>query len=657
MFYCFERGGILKKRIIAMLIAVLILLPLCVASFASDSESVYKQKLRSEGFPESYLDSLWQMHQAHPNWVFEPLAVNKDFDTAVAAESASGLCTVSTTGTYWMLISKNLGTYNSDGTYSYKYIDGTHVDCTTLCTSYFMDPRNFIGDVRTIFQFEDNSYPTYVDATTQLSAVEAIFNGTYLDATDTVSNKRFAQLVLEAGAANNVNPCYLASKLLQENGSSSSACVNGSQGYYNYYNIGAYADGGSGANVSNAIAYAKTQGWNTPAKSINGGAAFIAGAYIGKGQSTAYLTKFNVNPSAYYKNYTHQYMSAVHDPAQSANSTYNGYVSAGTVDSIHTFLIPVYNNMPDFTDTQLKLSDSASSAVAKEPSGYSYIAVRSGSYSGAQSLGRVNNGTTVAITGRYRNTIRATYNGSSGNSLYYYQLYYPFWYKISSSVSGYTAFENLTVDSPVSMTVGQSRQLQYSTSPSVGNAVRFTSIDSRIASVDQLTGVVTAKTTGTTTILAYTAYGSVDHITLTVGVNPTVPSQLTAASSLTMDQSSGTISGIGAGTTAGNLLSSINESAYAAVYSGNNQVGSSERLCTGMTLDLVVNGNRIRSYAIAVRGDVNGDGYIKTGDAVLILRSISNLTSLNGAYALAADANGDGSIKTGDAVTVLRSIS
>ena len=35
--------------------------------------------------------------------------------------------------------------------------------------------------------------------------------------------------------------------------------------------------------------------WTTPKKAIMGGASFIAGDYIAKGQNTSYLKKFNVN--------------------------------------------------------------------------------------------------------------------------------------------------------------------------------------------------------------------------------------------------------------------------------------------------------------------------------------------------------------------------
>ena len=54
-------------------------------------------------------------------------------------------------------------------------------------------------------------------------------------------------------------------------------------------------------------------------------------------------------------------------------------------------------------------------------------------------------------------------------------------------------------------------------------------------------------------------------------------------------------------------------------------------------------------------GDVNNDGVINTGDAVIVLKgTISN--TLNEQQKLAADFNQDGKLNTGDAVAILKYI-
>ncbi len=53
-------------------------------------------------------------------------------------------------------------------------------------------------------------------------------------------------------------------------------------------------------------------------------------------------------------------------------------------------------------------------------------------------------------------------------------------------------------------------------------------------------------------------------------------------------------------------------------------------------------------------GDVNNDGKLNSGDAVLVLRKIVDLVELNEKQAKAADIDEDGKITTGDAVRILR---
>ena len=53
-------------------------------------------------------------------------------------------------------------------------------------------------------------------------------------------------------------------------------------------------------------------------------------------------------------------------------------------------------------------------------------------------------------------------------------------------------------------------------------------------------------------------------------------------------------------------------------------------------------------------GDVNNDGKLNSGDAVLVLRRIVDLVELNEKQAKAADIDEDGKITTGDAVRILR---
>ena len=89
--------------------------------------------------------------------------------------------------------------------------------------------------------------------------------------------------------------------------------------------------------------------WTSPMKSIVGGAEFIVGNYISKGQHTSYLKKFNVNPKSSYSTYNHQYMANLAAPSSEAKSSYNSYKNNNLLNLPLHFIIPTYNNMPGMT--------------------------------------------------------------------------------------------------------------------------------------------------------------------------------------------------------------------------------------------------------------------------------------------------------------------
>lgn len=87
--------------------------------------------------------------------------------------------------------------------------------------------------------------------------------------------------------------------------------------------------------------------WTNPYKAIYYGAKYIAKSF--GTQNTNYLQKFNVNPAS-SSLYTNEYMRNVAGASSEAVSTYNGYNSAGILDITKTFVIPVFNGMPESID-------------------------------------------------------------------------------------------------------------------------------------------------------------------------------------------------------------------------------------------------------------------------------------------------------------------
>ena len=55
-------------------------------------------------------------------------------------------------------------------------------------------------------------------------------------------------------------------------------------------------------------------------------------------------------------------------------------------------------------------------------------------------------------------------------------------------------------------------------------------------------------------------------------------------------------------------------------------------------------------------GDINGDGYIDTGDTFRIKQNIMKAINLEGIYKTAADVNKDGYIDTGDSFILKKEV-
>ena len=234
-----------------------------------------------------------------------------------------------------------------------------------------MDPRNFLNEVR-IFQFETLSYE---EQTSTKSTIEKILYGTefynrkveYYNSSGTLisTNSQYSDLILNAARTSKVSGLHLSARIKQEVGpflshSSISGTVEGFKGLYNFYNIGATSSSEPMGAIKNGLQYAKDgKGmsadkkakylipWDTKEKAITGGAIFIGESYINVGQNTIYLQKFDVNDERNGTLFTHQYMTNVLAPYSESKSTYNGYKNGNILNSNLSFIIPVYENMPN----------------------------------------------------------------------------------------------------------------------------------------------------------------------------------------------------------------------------------------------------------------------------------------------------------------------
>lgn len=309
-------------------------------------------------FPLNYQGYLQELKNKHPNWSFTALYTDLDWNYVINEENIFGK----------NLVPKNYSD-NWKNTKPDEYnleIDLGWVDSSKRALEYCMDPRNFLNETR-IFQFEGLSY-NY--KTNNINTIEKILYGTEfynMSVTDDVS-KKYSDLILSAGEISKVSPYHLASRIKQEVGpflthSSISGKVEGYEGLYNFYNIGATSSSEPMGAIKNGLRYAKDgKGadektkqtylipWNTREKAITGGAIFIGSSYINKGQNTIYFQKFHVNSEGNNGLFWHQYMTNVLAPYSEAKSIYNGYNKSNLLDIDMNFIIPIYNNMPQIPE-------------------------------------------------------------------------------------------------------------------------------------------------------------------------------------------------------------------------------------------------------------------------------------------------------------------
>ena len=371
-----------------MLCAAVVALPLPVTAVSDGTD--YKQQLRASGFPEDYIEPLYELHLLHPEWNFEPLKVTElnakytwDYVIRMETTDSPRRSLISSSAAY---------TAYRHATNKELYDSGWY-QASTEAVEYFMDPRNFLNE-KDIFQFEDLSF----SPTVTVSQVESALNDTFMERAVLDNGKTYAEYFYEVGKELGINPLHLASRARQEQGKGTSAQITGLggdklwyyysnniqsegnrivyapatghteqelksyNGLYNFYNINASGTGGF-AILLGALKEAKSgtpamadkwggsPSWDTKWKSIYGGAYKLCGSYIGNYQNTLYLQKWNVDArsktaTGTSRNFWGQYMQNVGAALSEARNNYNALAANDCLDCPYNFLIPVYSGMP-----------------------------------------------------------------------------------------------------------------------------------------------------------------------------------------------------------------------------------------------------------------------------------------------------------------------
>lgn len=455
---------------------------------------------------------------------------------------------------------------------SYKY--GNWRCASQSAIAYMMDPRNSLN-ADDIFQFEELTTNTATEDTIKTSV-----KGTFLQGHE--------KEIINSANKTGINGYYIVARLIQEQSSKGSVLSDGSKGYYNPFNI--QAIGNTDAEViTNGINYAKKQGWDTLEKGIIGGINFISSEYIKKGQNTLYLQKFDVESSANGL-YWHQYMQNLMAAQSEGAKLRNTYEKINAINSSHTFIIPVYKNMP--VSACARPSGTTSSKVSGD-----IVKVNVNS---SICLRKTPNGTIIGNLYKDEIVTRIEKATSKISNTY--------WDKVrkADGTEGYVARETYSDEANYKLylvPINEEKEDSNSSSNSNTIAIENNSI---------------AKTTKETEYPINTTKVKFDKSSNVIMVTPDAIAEdiLTAyGGAIRITKSDKTF---------------LN--------------GAKEQLCTGFIVD--------DKYVVVKKGDVNGDGFVKATDYMTIKNYIMGISTLSEVQKKAADVNKDGTIRATDYMTI-----
>lgn len=320
----------IKKIFIFFIVIAMVINVFLPAKVQAYSQS---KKTGISAFPTEYQSALKKLSELHSNWTFTAFDTGMTWDEFMNKEMETHL----------------RNTVHNSAESSWKCECGAvasgYACASREITAYYADPRNFLTESG-IFQFLEMTYNPSVQTK---DGVESIVKNTFMDKSVNTSagQMRYSDIIMEAAKQTNISPYSIAIKIRQEIGVKETGSVSGKtpgyEGYYNFFNVGAY-DGGDA--IINGLKYAKEHGWNNQYTAIVEGARFLSDSYISVGQNTAYFYKFDVVDDRENGVCWHQYMTNIQDPSSQAKNLYNTYAKNNILNASLNFVIPVFRNMP-----------------------------------------------------------------------------------------------------------------------------------------------------------------------------------------------------------------------------------------------------------------------------------------------------------------------
>lgn len=446
---------------------------------------------------------------------------------------------------------------------------------------YMMDPRNSLN-ASDIFQFEE-----LTNSGSDINVVKEMVKGTFLAG--------YEQGIVDAANKNNVNAYYIVARIIQEQGKTGTVLTKGEGykgqyvGYYNVFNRG--ASGNSTEEILlNGLAIAKKYGWTSLEKSIDGGISFLANNYIHKGQNNLYLQKFDVEATNGL--YSNQYMQNILAAQSEGTTLRNTYININSMSSSHTFIIPVYENMPSDACSRPDTNGSSSSDIDVVRVNVDETLRIRNNPNGTKTVGWLYKNEIVTRLEKATSKVNGTY-----------------WDKIrnSNGVIGYVARETYENEKKYKLYLvpinednnsgdngnnnGNNNSGNNDNNNNGGNSSNITNEgkDTLKVKFDRTNNIITV-----------------------------VPNAI-----------------------ANDILEAFGGTAKITKANGSFLNGPSDSMATGFIVE--------DKYTVVKKGDCNGDGEVDTGDTYYLKCVVLNIKKFeNKYYEKAADVNGDGSLDTGD---------
>ena len=524
----------MKRKIIfsSIIIIMAIVIYFFISNFykVKGEKQLTRQMTLSNTFPTEIEPYVAELKNKYPNWEFKALYTNLDWKYVIDKENVFGKNLVPKSySDNWK--NTNPGEYNVE-------VDSGWVDSSRSAVEFAMDPRNFINNVR-VFQFEELSYNSQ---TNNLSSIEKILYGTefynkiveYKTSTgnNIVTNEKYSDLILAAAKVSGVSSFHLASRIKQEVGpflshSSISGTVKGFEGLYNFYNIGATSSSEPMGAIKNGLQYAKDgKGassstkekylipWNTKERAITGGGKFIGSSYINLGQNSIYLQKFHVYDTQNGELFWHQYMTNVLAPYSESKLIYNGYAKSNLLDTPMSFVIPIYNNMPELpcTSPAISSNDFLSDNTKVYANVENTLNVRTGPSTSYEILTSIKSGTqmTRIAKGKQKGELWDRVKLSNGIVGYVFQIY------VKEVPDIEVERIELSLDK-TTINKGEKIKLKIDIYPSdaVDKTLKFSSNNTKVANVSS-DGYIVGLSSGTAQITAKASNGITSSIDINV---------------------------------------------------------------------------------------------------------------------------------------------